>query len=254
MPIFKAADKLVYYAHVPKCGGSSVNWYLAQRFGKLAFSDSRHTDRPPAQRWSRSSPQHVDCASLARLFPEGFFDAAFAIVRHPVARLVSAYHFQRDVEKTVPAATGFGEWLEDIAERRAADPFVFDNHVRPMDEIVPEGAAVFHAEHGLDAIIDWLDALTGSTAGPRALPRINEQGQNAGTARDRAVPGPADLARIDALYARDLERFGYRTGTPAPLAAAPELPEARRREIAAARKAMASPLGRVRRKLGRLGL
>jgi hypothetical protein len=94
MPIFKAGGKLVYYAHVPKCGGSAVGWYLTERFGPIAFEDRNHTRHDAKTQWSRTSPQHIDRVSLGRLFPEGFFDAAFTIVRHPVARLVSAYHFQ----------------------------------------------------------------------------------------------------------------------------------------------------------------
>ena len=168
MPIFKAGGKLVLYAHVPKCGGSAVAWYLAQRFGPIAFHDNFHTRHDPRTLWSKTSPQHIDRGSLARLFPDGFFDAAFTIVRHPVARLVSAYHFQLEVEKSVPLTTGFSEWLEDLAELRSENPFAFDNHVRPMTEIVPDGATVFHMEHGLDALVPWFDALTGAASAPRA--------------------------------------------------------------------------------------
>ena len=157
MPIFRAGEKLVYYAHVPKCGGSAVGWYLDERFGPLAFTDRRHTAQPAAARWSRTSPQHIDRGSLARLFPQGFFDAVFTIVRHPVARIVSAYHFQLEVEASIPQDTGFSDWLADLEEQLEEDPFAFDNHVRPMSDIVPEGAQVFHMEHGLDALVGWFD-------------------------------------------------------------------------------------------------
>lgn len=252
MPIFKAGNKLVYYAHVPKCAGSSVNWYLKQRFGDLAFSDSNYTKVAPPLRWTRTSPQHVDCQNLERLFPAGFFDAAFTIVRHPVSRLVSAYHFQREVEMSVPEDIGFSEWLGDLTERRAEDPFVFDNHVRPMTEIVPEGAKVFHVEHGLDSIIPWFDQLTGAQDAPRALPKINEQGQYAGTSQKKAKPNDADLALIATLYGEDLERFGYQLTEKAPLAPAPVLSDTQKQEIEAASKAMNSTMARVKRGLSKL--
>ena len=107
MPIFRANDKLALYAHVPKCGGSAVSWYLTERFGLLAFHDNQFTRHDPRGVWSRTSPQHIDRVSLGRLFPEGFFDACFTIVRHPVDRIVSAYHFQLEVENCIPGNLPF---------------------------------------------------------------------------------------------------------------------------------------------------
>lgn len=256
MPIFKTGPKLIYYAHVPKCGGSSVAWYLRKRFGEVAFSDSRFTAHPPAGVWSRSSPQHIDALSLSRLFPPGFFDASFTIVRHPVARLVSAYHFQVEVEKSISVAVEFSDWLGDLAELREENPFLYDNHVRPMSEIVPEGAQVFHMEHGLDALIPWCDAVTGTADGPRAIPRINEKGAYAGGAAPRVTPTASDIARITDLYAVDFERFQYDPedqrgcGAPAPVLDAAFI-AARDAEL----QRMSSPLGKLRSKIGnRLGL
>jgi len=65
MPIIKADNKLVLYAHVPKCGGSAVSWYLKERFGLIAFQDSHHTRHAAQTVWSRTSPQHIDRQSLA---------------------------------------------------------------------------------------------------------------------------------------------------------------------------------------------
>ena len=251
MPIFKAGGKLVYYAHVPKCGGSAVGWYLTERFGPIAFEDRGHTRHDPKTLWNRTSPQHIDRASLARLFPKGFFDAVFAIVRHPVDRLVSAYHFQLEVEKIVPAETGFSEWLEDLADLRDENPFAFDNHVRPMTELVPEGATVFHMEHGLDALVPWFDALTGTTDAPRALPKINERGNYAATAKPRAEPTESDLKRIAELHGEDFSRFGYAPGRKMPAAAAPALSAELIAERDAALKAFNSPVAKLSRKISR---
>lgn len=251
MPIFKAGGKLVYYAHVPKCGGSAVGWYLTERFGPIAFEDRNHTRHDPKTLWSRTSPQHIDRVSLDRLFPEGFFGAAFTIVRHPVARLVSAYHFQLEVEKIIPASTGFSDWLEDLADRRRDNPFVFDNHVRPMAEIVPEGATVFHMEHGLDALVPWFDALTGTTAAPRALPRINERGTYAAAPAPRAEPSDWDMMRIVEIYGEDFSRFGYAPDQKAPVAAAPVLSADLIAERDAALKAFNNPVAKLTRKLSR---
>lgn len=239
MPIIRAGSRLVFYAHVPKCGGSAVQDYLHARFGALGFEDRQHLAQPPVRRWTATSPQHVDVASLNRLFPAGFFDAVFTIVRHPVARLVSAYHFQLEVEKTISPDLGFSAWLAQIAESRDTAPFAHDNHTRPMTELVPGGAQVFHLEHGLDALVPWLDAITGETTGPRAVGHSNARGAHGGGSGARAVPGPADLALITRLYGDDFTRFGYEPDRRAPLAPAPILSP----EIVAARDAELRSLG-----------
>ena len=223
MPIARADDKMIYYAHVPKCAGSAVEDYLAARFGPLAFRDTGHMRRPESRRWTRSSPQHVDRASLGRLFPPGFFDHVFAVVRHPVARLVSCWHFQLEVERSIASGITFSDWLLGIEDMWAEQPFAFDNHIRPMAEIVPEGARIFHLEHGLDAIVPWLDSIAGTDAGPRTMPRTNERGAHGGKASAKLVPNPSDLALIARLYAVDFERFGYLIDASVPLVPPPEL-------------------------------
>lgn len=210
MPFFKTAGKLVYYAHVPKCGGSAVASYMRQRFGDIAFNDdSQYLSQPEARRWTRTSPQHVDAQTLERLIPLSFFDACFTIVRHPVARAISSYHFQAEVERQVAAGVSFSDWLATLPDLLAQQPFALDNHIRPMTQIVPEGAAVFHLEHGLDPLVAWFDALTGTTDAPRVIEERNRRGAYVRTAGKTAEPSAADLALIARLYAADFARFGY---------------------------------------------
>ena len=208
MPFFKAADKLVYYAHVPKCGGSAIADYLRDRFGTLAFHNNGYSALPQEARWSRTSPQHIDAASLERVIPLSMFDAMFSIVRHPVARLVSSYHFHLEVEKSISPDTSFGDWLT-ILEGDAGGVFRFDNHTRPMSEIVPSNAKVFRMEDGLDQLVTWFDALTGQEDGPRSIEKKNARGDYGGARGQKVVPTDDELHRISVLYAVDFERFGY---------------------------------------------
>lgn len=251
MPIFKASGKLIYYAHVPKCGGSAVSWYLSERFGAIAFNDRNHTRHDPKMVWTKTSPQHADVASISRLFPDGFFDATFTIVRHPVARLLSAFYFQLEVEKTISERVEFSDWLEDMTEARLENPFLYDNHVRPMAEIVPQGAKVFHMEHGLDALVPWFDGLTGNKSAPRALPKINERGKYSAPKTAKIQPSNSDLDYIQKNYAEDFKRFGYSVDSKMPDASAPKLSAEIIAERDAALQRFSSPTGRVTRKIGR---
>ena len=221
MPIVKIAGKLVYYGHIPKCGGSAVESYLHARFGGMAMLDTKYMSLPEKHRWSKTSPQHIDVASLRRLFPPGFFDLSFSVVRHPVERLVSVFHFQRDVEKLIPHDMNFSGWLTHIQTRMQDDPFHLDNHLRPMAELVPEEAKLFHLEHGLDSLIPWFDEIAGDQKQPRCMPLSNERGAYSKVKIEKVEPGSKDIDVICRIYAADFSRFGYQPGRKQPSAARP---------------------------------
>jgi len=251
MPLFKVDEQLVYYAHVPKCGGSSIASYLRERFGPLGFHDNAYLQQPEDQRWTASSPQHVDALNLERLIPPSFFSAAFTIVRHPVGRAVSTYHFQLEVENTIPEGTSFSDWLHSLSETHPKSPFAFDNHTRPMNEIVPEGATVFYMEHGLDALVPWFDALAKNQNGPRAIIPENVRGDHIKVNNARVTPTQDDLQLISEIYALDFKRFGYKIDVRAPATTAPEISETYLAERDRALAASASTLGRIKRKVMR---
>lgn len=213
MPIVRIDTQWLYFAHVPKCAGSAVEDYLVARFGPVGFLNRRFRKSPVRQRWSKSSPQHIDADTLAQIFPADFFDLQFAVVRHPVDRLTSVFRFQRDIERSFPKKTTFAGWLDDLPERMVHNPYYLDNHVRPMSDMVPDAAEVFQLENGLDQVIAWLDTVAGNGDGPRAVKRSNSYKQRLEQFKRKAGPVPRITARarkkIAALYAADFERFGY---------------------------------------------
>jgi hypothetical protein len=256
VPIFKTGEKLVYYAHVPKCGGSAIEYYLQERFGTLGLYDHWfHRKRFKGTAWTRTSPQHVDAEALEHIVPTAFFDAMFAVVRHPVPRTVSTYHFQREVEHRIPEGTSFSDWLAAL-EADGFAPYDYDNHVLPMNRLVPEGAQVFHLEHGLDGIVVWLDLLTGTQAPPRVIEHANARGAVVSVKTEKVEPTPRDVERIARIYAEDFARFGYAPDARAPKAAPPELTPAfmaeRDRALKALQRPMRRLLRRARRRLSRL--
>ena len=207
MPVIRISQKLVYFAHVPRCAGTAVEAYLRQRFGPLAFLDPRHLEVPPEDRWTRTSPQHVDRGTLGRLFPPGFFDHSFAVVRHPSDRLLSVYRFQKYIENRIPQGQGFAEWLATLPVPIDA----FDNHTRPMSDLVPEDAVVFRLEDGLDAVVHWLDGLAGNSDPPRRIEQRNGVDQRLQHLKQPVaeVPDRPEMATILQLFEADFDRFGY---------------------------------------------
>jgi hypothetical protein len=207
MPLVRIGSDIHYYAHVPKCGGSSVENYLRDRFGSLALVNTRFLSLPEAQRWTKSSPQHMTLDALAGLVPQDWIASSFAVVRHPVKRLISAFQFQIEKEGTVSALWTIDEWFEDWLGKAGSQPFLYDNHLRPISDIVPADAAVFRLEDGLAPLVGHLDRLAGNSEGPREIPHEN--------ARKGKAPGPAvaptdrTLARVADYYAEDFRRYGY---------------------------------------------
>lgn len=210
MPIIRISGKTVYFAHVPRAAGTSVERYLRARFGALAFADPHYLALPEERRWTRSSPQHVTRGALDRLFPKGFFDASFAIVRHPCDRLHSVFLRQREIERTIPEDTRFADWVMTLPQPE----FALDNHTRPMLDFIPQGSRIFRLEDGLGQVVDWLDDLAGNSHGPREIGVSNSHAERlAFQGRDPAAP----LAEVDDSlrrvildrYAEDVYWCGY---------------------------------------------
>lgn len=223
MPLFRIGDKLHYFAHVPKCGGSSVERYLRDRFGKLAFVDTRYLERAAPLRWTRSSPQHLAISDFRRLVPEEWIASSFAVVRHPLHRLVSAFRFHVEVERSIASIWTLDEWFEDWLEKAAANPFLYDGHLRPQSDLIPADATIFPMEKGLDAIIPYLDELAGSQDGPRQIAVRNAHRAADGPTASQDRPSSHTLERVASYYAEDFRRFGY---DPAQTDKPPEAPPA----------------------------
>jgi hypothetical protein len=223
MPIVRINGQLHYFAHVPKCGGSAVEVYMAQRFGALALTEMRHGMQPPREMWNRSAAQHMPVHSLNRLFPADWFASSFAVVRHPLRRLYSAFFYARDVHKHLPLMTEFNDWFRQAAGWAAQDPFRLGGHILPQHQLVPESARVFRFEDGLDQIVGHLDGLAGNSDGPRSIPSVNVGKWRSEEASP--VPTEETLALVARVYAADFMHFGYTAPTSAAEAAAlPDLP------------------------------
>lgn len=222
MPIIRANGLLVYFAHVPKCGGSTVEHNLVRLGYQPSFLDQDFYNEG-RENWSNSSPQHIPTAYLKRYFKPDFFDYSFSVLRDPVERFVSAFNFKRGSIGWLVGFERFLRSLEKTVARTGAFPNnLHDNHFLPAVNLVPEDAEVFYLSDGLLNIFRALEARIGLDP----IERIETR--NAGrysdfraksswhkTAKDlfvRQSPRICDLsneqvARVKALYAADYARF-----------------------------------------------
>lgn len=220
MPSLTLDDRLIWFAHCPKAGGTSVEtamvaawgdrvghlhwgWDLWWKAGGWRLAD------PP------NSPQHLTWEDAQRVLPRAP-DAVFALVREPARRMVSEYRYQRRDRRGTRAGRAlaclpFSLWLRLMLAMARKNPHSFDNHFRPQDDFVPEGALVFRLEDGLEAPLAWLTAVGRAgavSAPPHAL-------------KSQAVPVhlcARDSALIGAVFAADYNRFGYAPPTEGPAA------------------------------------
>lgn len=228
MPLVFADDKKVFFAHVPKTGGTTVEDYLIRRFGRLTLLDRHKKDHVPGTGLITSAT-HLSALDLEELLPEPL-DYSFTMVRDPVARLQSEYRYQSEVSRTTRAS--FATWLRVMLACLAREPRVYDNHIRPQSDLVPEGAEVFKLEEGgMEAMVRRLDEVLGSTAPEVRIASVNES-----KVRTRAALTKQDVAAIEDAYAVDYDRFGFARTDPS------ELPDDPR---ALARRATARALAPV---------
>lgn len=212
MPSLTLPDRLIWFAHCPKAGGTSVEQLMVatwgDRVGHLHWGWDRWWRRggwrvadPP------NSPQHLVWKDACRALPRAP-DHVFALVRDPAARMMSEQRWQRHGRRGTVlgkalAFLPFPLWLRLMLAVAGRNPHAFDNHLRPQVDFIPATAAVFRLEDGLARATHWLAGIAGGPGGEAAPPHAL-----ATTRAARACP-PREAARIARAFAADYARFGY---------------------------------------------
>lgn len=209
MPIFRVNGDLHYFCHVPKCGGASVESYLHDRFGKLAFQNSKFYRRAEGHRWTKTSPQHVDAEAISLLFPKSWIKSSFAVVRHPISRIRSAFDYQLIGERTLDPGTDINDWIQSYADNCLDRPYVFDHHLRPASDLILSGSRIFRLEDGLEGIVSYIDKLAGNMKKPRAIPHTNKSRSGSEYLRNQKELTSISLKHISNIYKEDFRKFGY---------------------------------------------
>lgn len=211
MPSLTLNDRLIWFAHCPKAGGTSVEQVMVTEWGDAVGhlhwgwdlwwrQGGWRVANPP------NSPQHLIWKDAVRALPRPP-DIVFSVIRDPAARIMSEYRWQRRGRRgtwfgRLLAYLPFSLWLRLMLASARLNPHAFDNHFRPQTDFVPAGARVFHLEDGLAPVIAWLGEVTGTDVSTKTIPHTLSTGP---AERIR----PADLRLIAGTYAEDYARFGY---------------------------------------------
>ncbi|MFV0513461.1 MAG: sulfotransferase family 2 domain-containing protein [Jhaorihella sp.] len=152
MPLARINNKILFFIHIPKTGGSSIERFLADH-GALALFNTADVD------WMKCSSQHIHHEIHQQIVRPNFFDASFAIVRDPVQRLVSEYSFRRKARKT--PMPEFPVWVRNVFQMYKTNKYILDNHIRPQTEFLRAGCRIFQFESGLEQVFAWLTDISG---------------------------------------------------------------------------------------------
>lgn len=185
MPLARIGDTLLFFVHIPKTGGTSIETYLRAK-GSVALAGSRRG-------WSKISLQHLHRTLYEELVPRDFYSRAFAVIREPKARLMSEFRMRATPFRAKFRPLGllqaarlraqgrpvyavrvrgrieyldFDGWVRRVFREYRRDPFFKDNHIRPQNEFVEPGQRLFLFEEGLEPVFRWIDTETGTPAVP----------------------------------------------------------------------------------------
>ena len=224
MPIFKVNGNVTYFAHIPKCAGTTVEASFQSCGYGMSFHDSDRFVKDP-NAWHKSAPQHIAESQLNILFESSFFDYRFTIVRHPVSRFLSAFNYNRyRIGRTKNITRFLGALEKSLGGRDEYLKSTLGHHFFPAVRFLGDDMKVFYLEDGLENIFASLSGDLGVTLTPAG--EMNKLDYNKIFLRGGPIvkflkrqlfaPSPTlreltagDLARIENLYAVDFERLGY---------------------------------------------
>ena len=87
MPIFKTSFGYIYFSHIPKCAGTSIENYInGLNNNSIFFLDRTFNTTSPLKEWSISSPQHILGNSIPMLFKKIFF-RIFCCIKRSVRKI-----------------------------------------------------------------------------------------------------------------------------------------------------------------------
>lgn len=159
MPIIKYNGKICHFAHIPKCGGSSVEDYFIEIGAQTHFLGRDFDDIQVHNRWNITSPQHIDGASLRRLFSPAFFDFGFTVVRHPISRFISAFRYQTEWEKRIDTNTNINDFIQNDLQDCVKHLGHYEHHFRKqLSFLIPDmNYSIFKLENGLGPVKKFID-------------------------------------------------------------------------------------------------
>jgi len=186
---------------IPKTGGTSVAQFLRH----AGFSEHFGIDHKAVRPAMICPPQHYDYDLISKFVRFERLGYSFAIVRHPISRIISDYKWA--TTKTMMKASNFSfdEWVQRCFNEFDRNEYFLANHIKPQHKFVgPKISRVFKYEDGLNSIMSEIfNHCNFSMIRPIELPTLNKT-----TPKEIHMKQETETL-IRSFYAKDFEQFGY---------------------------------------------
>lgn len=205
MPFFYSENMLVYFAHVPKAAGSTIENYISEQYGEVFLLNRKWagiTKKYPEL--GRVSPQHLTFEAARQYMPRGP-DWSFALVRNPFDRIFSEYRMHQSAKRTRRHLVKLGQefHVNLLLSAMSIDRQVFDNHIRPQTELVPLDAEIYKLEDGVQNALRLVNVRTKKEAN---VVQVNPMYMHK---QEPEAPSQRLASRIRKVYCDDFDRFQY---------------------------------------------
>lgn len=143
MPAFIKGSKKIFFVHIPKTGGSSIEEMMIKSGWQCTFRNTR-----PAG-FIKISPQHYHAELLHTIIDLKKFDFCFSIVRDPVSRFISEYKHRNWLKQNsqLSMQIDINQWAQRVFKAYRHNQSIFDNHLRPQSEFIFPGCHTVPFEH-----------------------------------------------------------------------------------------------------------
>ncbi|MGR5167021.1 sulfotransferase family 2 domain-containing protein [Vibrio astriarenae] len=196
MPLIKSNEsEWIYYIHIPKTGGTSLDVAIEKHYD-LNFKSNSDLFSIPLH--------HLEMDMMVELGINKLFQRSFAVVRHPIDRILSEYKYRCKLNRLTRWILDFDGFVLLSLKEFSENKRILVNHIRPQVDFIDENTKVFKLEDGMARVLDYLREEGFSKLDE--IPHLNKTNSE----RAKVSLSNCNLVKLYEFYHQDFERLSYK--------------------------------------------